>query len=296
MTVFALVLTSLCYFISNIYQNKFSESLKGRRYPLPMFNGLWMVITATLLFVYKLFAGEFRFSGATLMIAAFSGVFIALSSMMLVLALGSGPMSLTILLFSVNSVIPTLLSVFVLNEKITIFQVIGMLLILLVCILINLNRGDLGLKIEKRWFLYTLLALVFTGANGFCTKLHQTKLPNLEQIEYSIVLFACGALIEIIFFVFLHWQDKLKGTERYVCRFSYFYLPIVIIAIVQGTAMLCQLYDSSRIPAVILFPVMQLLILMMTTVFSIFRLGERPKKKTVYCMVLGMVAIILMNF
>lgn len=296
MTVLAMLTTAICYFVSNIFQNRFSKSLAGRKYPLPLFQGLWMGIATIFMLVMKLFAGSFHLSPDTIMISIFSGAFVALGGMMLVLALEKGPMSLTILLFSVNSVIPTLLSILLLKESTTIFQIIGMILILVVIVLINLNQEELGMKIERGWLLYTVLSFLFTGLCSFCTKLHQSRLPNLEQEEYSILLFASGSIIMMVCYVYLKKRNKKDGAERYPFSIADFYLPAMVVAVVQGTAMLCSLYNSSRMPAIIFFPVTQLLVLILITVFSVLCLGERPKRKTVVCMLIGVIAIVIMNF
>ncbi|RDU24694.1 EamA family transporter [Anaerosacchariphilus polymeriproducens] len=295
MIIFAMVMNAVCYFVSNIYQNKFSESLADKKYPLPLFQEVWMGIAVIALLIIKLISGEFQLSVDTLVIAAISGIFAALSGMMLVLALGNGPMSLTILLFSINSVIPTILSLFLLNEKPTVFQIIGIILILGIFILINFNKNDLGMQIKKKWFSYISLAVLFTGINLFCIKLQQNRHPNRELIEYTVILYLSGMIITMICFVFLYRTEKDRKKINFNFQPSVFYLPAIIVALMQVGAMLCSLYNSSRIPSIILFPVTQLLTLMLTTIFSIVKLGERLNKKTIYCITASVIAIVIIN-
>ncbi len=296
MTILSMVIMAVCYFASNIFQNQFSGSLAGRKYPLPLFQGFWMGIAAVIMIIIKCFMGDFHFSEETIIISVFSGVFMALGGMMLVLALEKGAMSLTILLFSANPVIPTILSIFLLKERTTVFQVFGMILIIIVFILINLNKEDMGMKMERGWFLYSALSALFTGLSSFCTKLQQTRLPDLEQTEYMIALYVSGLIIMLICFVYLFRRERNFRKEKYIFGTSGFILPAIMVALVQGMAMLCSLYNSSRVPAIILFPVTQLLTLILTTIFSIIRLGERPERKTVLCMLIGITAIVIMNF
>ena len=125
MSALVLVLCVLCYFVANIYQNKFSATLENRIFPMNCFQMLWMAMAIAAFAVFELLTDGFQFSTTTITYGMVAGVITLLGSLCLLGALSKGPLSLTILIFSMYVVVPPVLAMIFLGEKATICQLIG---------------------------------------------------------------------------------------------------------------------------------------------------------------------------
>lgn len=296
MSIFVLVLCVCCYFVANIYQNKFSTTLDGRIYPMNCFQMLWMALAVGGFLVFELLTDGLQFSQTTCFYGIWGGIFSLVGAMCFLGALSCGPLSLTLLIFSMYVVVPPVLAMIFLGETATVCQMIAIFIIVLVLILSNYNKDDLGNRFSKKWWLLGIGSIVGTGVTNYIAKLHQTVLPGQEVREYAIVSYVTGILIAFIFSRIFVRRDMVKHQETYRFTLQYFLIPAIVIAITQGGANLCNLYNASRLPAIILYPVTQLATLMLSTIYGVVVLKEKLSRCMVICLMLGAVAIILMNF
>lgn len=297
MSAFVLAISVVCYFFANIYQNKFSSTMNGKLYAMNYFQMLWMGIATTAFFIMELVSDGLSFSLLTLQLAPIAGLFTILGGMSLLFAMAKGPLSLTVLIFSMYVVIPPLLAMPILGEHFSALQWVGLVLILFVIFLSNFDCDAVGKKYSKIWWLLCIGSVFFTGLSSFFMKYHQTMMPGLEQREYAIVSYGCGIILACLISIIL--KKKIDdGNENNSYKFTKagFFLPAVMVALMQGGANLCNLYNASRLPAIILYPVSQLSTLMLTVVYGIVVLREKPTKVSISCLFLGALAIMLMNF
>lgn len=294
MSALVLILCVLCYFVANIYQNKFSATLENRVFPMNCFQILWMAMAIGAFAVFEIMTDGFQFSTTTITYGLVAGVFTLLGSLCLLGALSKGPLSLTILIFSMYVVVPPVLAMIFLSERATVCQLIGIVLIIVVIILSNYNKDESGKKYSRVWWLLCIGSVVFTGLTNYLSKVHQTKLPGLEQREYAMVSYSMA--IVLAFICALVFRRKEADREKYEFHAGTFLWPAVVVALTQGGANLCNLYNASRLPAIVLFPVTQLSTLLLTMVYGIVFLKEKLSRLTAACLVLGAVAIVLMNF
>lgn len=268
----------------------------GRIFPMNCFQMLWMALATGAFILFELCTDGLQFSGTTCMYGAVAGGFSLLGSMCFLGALACGPLSLTLLIFSMYVVVPPVLAMAFLGESATPCQIIGIIIIVLVLILSNYNKDETGKKYSKKWWLLGIGSVVGVGVTNYIAKLHQTIMPGREVREYSIVLYLTGILLAFFFSLYFRKKDAKKNPVPYKFTFAGFVVPAIVIAITQGGANLCNLYNASRLPAIILYPVSQLATLMLSTVYGAVVLKEKLSKLMMACLAMGAIAIVLMNF
>lgn len=296
MSTLVLAISVICYFIANVYQNKLSQTLDGRIYPINYFQMTWMGLACVSFIVFELLSDGLQFSKSTLVLGVLSGALTIGGGMALIGAMANGPLSLTILIFSMYIVVPPVLTAIFLGEAVTLFQIVAMILIIAVFFLTNYDRDAAGKKYSRTWWLLSISSALCVGLSSYIMKVHQMKMPGLEIREYSIAGYCTGILMASVFSVFLRKLDTEKGYAPYKITRNGFIVPAAILAITQGGANLCNLYNASRLPAIILYPVSQLSTLMLTTIYGILVLKEKPTRISLTCLGIGFFAIVLMNF
>lgn len=296
MSVLVLILCVLCYFVANIYQNKFSATLGGRIYPMNCFQILWMALAIVAFVVFELCTDGLQFSNLTCIYGSVAGAFSLLGSMCFIGALSCGPLSLSLLIFSMYVMVPPILAMIFLGEKATVCQTIGIILIILVLILSNYNKDETGKKYSRKWWLLGIGSVIGVGVSNYIAKVHQTIMPGQEVREYSIVSYVVGIVLAFFLLLFFRRKDLARNPVPYKFTVAGFLVPAVVVAITQGGANLCNLYNASRLPTIILYPVPQLATLMLSTLYGAVILKEKLSRMMVVCLVMGAIAIVLMNF
>lgn len=158
------------------------------------------------------------------------------------LALMQGSMALTSLIVSYNVLIPCLHGIFFLGEKMSVFQGIGLVLLLISMSLIM--RPGKNNRINKKWFMYVSLTFL---CNGFCSiiqKLHQTAFPGKYCNEFTVYsLFICA----VLFFITSkpYKREKSGGSAKYA----------IFAGILMGASNYITLVLSASVSSSVLFPV-----------------------------------------
>ena len=261
-----------------------------------LFQICWMGIACLALSVIEALTNGLQFSAATVLLGGASGIFNVFSGMSLLMAMTTGPLSITILIFSMYVVVPPILAIPILHEQNTFCQGIGILMIIAVLVTGNYSKPADSAPRTKKWWLYCVSSALFSGLASFLIKVQQMLLPGLEQREYSISNFAAGVITAGIFYLWFSRRDAAEGKARYKPTAALFLVPAIALAICQSGAQMCNLYNATRLPAIVLYPVTQLSTLMLTTVYSIVFLHERPTPRNIACLTMGGTAILLMNF
>ncbi len=195
-------------------------------------------------------------------------------------ALAIGPFSYTSVLISLSTVIPTLSGLFW-NETISGMQVIGIVL-MVACILLSVDRQqtDDAKKVTKKWLVCCLTSAVLNGAVGVMQKIHQSS-PHKEESP----VFLCSTMITlslVALVMLIINRQKHKGTDKAAISFKFKKISHVAIPICSGISLgLCHvinLFLSGKLDAAVLFPVVNICPLVLTTVAATILFKERLSK------------------
>lgn len=202
------------------------------------------------------------------------------------LAITSGPLSITALIFSYSLVIPTLYGMIFLGEKASIPLIIGLCLLAVSLFLINSRTG--GGKITLRWVIYVFLA--FLG-NGVCTivqNLQQREFNGLYKSEFMIAALLGVVVIVIPLILISERREFLPSMKRGG-------VLMVLCGVINGAANLLVMVLVTRMNASVLYPVMSAGGVLLTFFVSLFIYKERLSVKQYIAFALGTGAIVLMN-
>lgn len=239
---------------------------------------------------------EAAFQAVTAVSAAGAGVCSVLSGLGLIQALACDPMSMTILVFSLSVVVPPGLSILFLRETPTPAQLAGLILIMAVLILVNGKKNTDQQKGDGRWLALALLSAASSGVSTFLSKFHQTVLPGQEELPYAFICYLVGSVFSLMLLPVLSRLEGKSEKPPYAFRLKGFFLLAAGTALTLGGAQMCNLYNASRLPAIVLFPVVQLGTLMVTVVYSLLMLKEKPTFRLHMGLAMSMGAILCMNF
>ena len=204
------------------------------------------------------------------------------------LAMRTGPLSLTSLLISFSPLIPTFYGIRVLGEPVSGTLYIGLILLLLALVLVNLEKKGERKRITLRWALYVLASLVGNGACSTVQKVQQLTLHGAYKSEFMIAALSMDILALGICALLME-RGSIKETLQ---KGVGFYIPN---GLANGINNVLVIVLSTRMDASVMFPVLSGGGIVITFLISILFFKERLSRWQFLGSVLGLASVVLLN-
>jgi len=236
-------------------------------------------------------------STVTWIAATLYGLFVIGALLLFSLALRAGPMAFTSLITSFSMLVPIAVGCLFWGETIAVTQIFGLILLLPTLWLINNasvrteeNRGA-----NLRWLMLCFANVLFAGGFLACSKTQQMALQGAEINEFLIINFFVIALITGLIAL---WRVRKKGESIRLLTHDKrrkFLLLVGCMTIGAVFGNICGLYVSSRLPAVIQFPIQSSAGLLTFAVVGAVFFKEKLTGRSVAGLVVGLASIILLG-
>lgn len=227
----------------------------------------------------------------TLLMGIGFGIITALQTLLNMTALKIGPLSYTTVIISCSMIIPALSGFVLYNEAILPGQIIAIALMLMSIIFSVDKKSEEGATSIK-WLLLCLGAFVFTGGIGVMQKLHQSS-PYKDELGMFLVLaFAVNGLFSLIF----ARGGDVKGLAKIPGSVKLFWIYGLISGIGGALNNEINLFLSGVMPAIIFYPVVNGLGILLNCGAGLIFWKEKLNKKQWLGLILGAAAILLLSF
>ncbi len=203
-----------------------------------------------------------------------------------VVAIASGPLSLTTLIVSFSLMLPTLYGLIFRNDPISIGLFPG--LALLAASLVLINKRDAEVKINPKWVISVIFA--FAG-NGFCTivqNMQQVRFNGAYKNEFMIIALVITAFAALV--MTLAKERKIIKKQTLGC-----YSLGVICGVANGAVNLFVMILSGLMPVSLMFPIISAGGIVLTFIISTTIYKEKLSKLQLIGFILGTVSVILLN-
>ena len=217
------------------------------------------------------------------------------------LAIKWGPLSITLLVNSYSLVIPAFYGVIALNERLTLFKIIGLVLLATSLLLISAvleKKNDNAVQTQKFSFKW-LVALIFAFlGNGLCSTVQKMqnvaffdKAQNTTLYKNEFMIFALTIVfVSLVIAAIVNKEDVRTGT-----------LPCVGLAAITGIAngivnlLVMILSAPGAMDASILFPSISGGGIVLGFLLSFFVYKERLSRLQYVGYAIGTASVILLN-
>jgi|LSQX01.3.fsa_nt_gb drug/metabolite transporter (DMT)-like permease len=189
------------------------------------------------------------FSNTTLIILALLyGLFTMLSQMLYIDAVELSPVSVCSLIYSCGFLIPTLFAVLFFKEGFSLFQLVGVAILVLSIFLVT---GNIQSSKNFKGILLALLAMVCSGCVGVLQKLFTTVDFAFELNDFLFLSFMFMLIISLFLKAFI--SENRKNDIKIKINFTNAFYPVALsLSVVFGNKL--NLYLSGVIPGIIFFP------------------------------------------
>jgi drug/metabolite transporter (DMT)-like permease len=212
----------------------------------------------------------------TLIVGICYGVSLYFAQFFLIRAISEGNTSVSTLVYSCGFLGPTLFSVLRYGEDISVFQILGIALIV-VSFVVTLDKGGIT---SKKWFLYIFMAVLCNALCGICQKIFAMSEFKAEQSGFMIIVFLSGTVAAFIFA-----PKKLKLPTRP------FLLTSFSSGAVLGALNMLNVYLSKKLPGSIVFPCVNSGGIIFSAILAWILLREKLSTRKIIGLVLGIIAI-----
>lgn len=277
----------------NIYYNYFGKNLIETNKDTLFFNVISCLGTVIFFTVAILISGEsFIVSKFTIIVAIIFGFVTAVSQYFCLLSMNLGPMSLSILFTYLSALIPTVFGIFYRNIPPTLIQIIGLILMITTFILSIDFKEESGITVK--WLFAVAGSFFGMGLLGVCQTVHQTSsyAHEINGLLFWTFIFA------FIFFTILYIpyavKDKKQGVKKKQYK-PFDWCSMTITGVFMGALNLICLYLSGKLPSVIFFPILNGGVMIISGLSSFIIFKEKPEKKKLASLVIGIVAACLIG-
>ena len=209
-------------------------------------------------------------------------------------AQASGPFAYTIVIVSLSAIIPTFSGLVLFDEKIAVFQYVGIALMAF-CIILSPDTSKANdKKAGLKWLIYCALAFVFNGSTGVIQKIHQNS--SVHKNEMAALLITCfftSVVFSGIMLCIENRKAKICEEKPKITKFA------LLIPAIAGFSFAfphtINLILSGRLASVIFFPIVNLCPMMMVMIFAIFFFKEKLSARRWFGIGVGILSTVFVS-
>ncbi len=286
-----LTVTIITSVVISLTRAAYSKNLPADNRNLWFFNLMQNVFCGLMIIVVMGGIGEY--STFTLLLGTVLGAVSAFQLLFNLKAFSAGPFSYTTVIVSLSAIIPTVSGIFF-GETISPIQWVG-ITCMAVCIILSPDstKGEHAKKSSFEWIVFCAVAALFSGAIGILQKIHQTSIHKEEKAAFLVSAFLVATVISV---VFLFASPKGAGHEGGTKKDKAIRILLpVITGVCFAFPHTINLHLSGVLPTAIMFPMVNIIPMILSTVVAMVMFRERLSVKRWIGVIIGVLSTVLVS-
>ncbi len=218
------------------------------------FKAFVVAFSFSLLFIIKDIGRLFEISAFSFILSIFFGLSVAFTQIFQSKALGQGPASTVTLIYACGFLIPIFYGLFFWDESVSVFQWLGIALLLFSLTLCLLKKEKY--RKSSSWIPFAVAAMLGSGTSAIFQKTHQYSDFSVEISFYLVFcLFFSSVFTGVAYLATKEEKNaKKEAVDKKRASFKSFIIP-ACLGICVGLLNFLNLILSGNLPSVILFPI-----------------------------------------
>ena len=203
----------------------------------------------------------------------------------------------TMFLMAGGMFVPFLYGIIFLNEQLSAFKIIGVILLLIALVFPVLNKGQEKNKNIKLFIILSICIFVLNGLVGVFNKTHQISPFAISTYEFLFWQKLIASIALFIVASIYAFSKKDKTKIKFDIKNALILLPLVVIFVIfSQTSLVLQLISAKTIDAAVMFPIITGGTMVMTSLFGMIFFKEKLDKKGLLALITALVASVLFIF
>ncbi len=283
-----LLIATLASTLKSIMCKKIGNDSKNKK-RMFLYNGTIFAVAAAVIFISLCIKGVgvlniSLYSFLLALLFAFVTLFTQSSE---ILAMKRGSISMTMMIFSCGFLIPIFYGTAFLGERISVFQILGLALLIFALIMIISPKKSERLSVG--WLVLSSLAMLGSGVNAIIQKIHQASEHSGELMQFLFWALIFSSLFSFIASVLTRGAASEGENVKKGALESGVFLAFCGMCV--GVLNILNLHLAGKLPAVIQFPIYSIGSLILTGLAGRVIYKERISGKKLIGFLLGCAAI-----
>lgn len=277
--------------VQSVYSKKISLFIPGGIFSYVLYLVISMLMASGFSLITLVVAGDFSgVNDQAVIIAAFSGTFLALGSMCSLKALTSGTIVLNSIFGTAGLIVPCILGIFFFNESLTVLQMICILAVLFSAVLLIDSSKKITGNFSKKTLFCLIGNFLTNGMVMFCQKLFGVLQPDGNVSFFSMLTFFIPALVLTVMLpIFAKKSEKTgKFPKKFILYISF--LAVAVFVIQQLVTMLAPTMHSA-----VLFTIVNGGATVIAYIVGAIMYKEKITRKSAFGVLTGIAALILIK-
>lgn len=238
------------------------------------------------------FGASFSKEMTTILPATGYAVFLLLMQASSLKAMSCGPMALSSLFVMYGLIIPSLAGPIFWHEEFSVMQAIGIVLMLFAIYISSTtkqSKEENADGISKRWYMYAILSLIFSGLVGLFEKVHQTG-PSADEVgAFLLTAFTILIVLNGIIVLFSHIKNHNVNVNKgaLICA--------VLTGIISAFYNRINLILAGGLDSMVYYPISSGGAILLTVIVAGLFFREKFTKRSITGIVIGGISIILLG-
>jgi drug/metabolite transporter (DMT)-like permease len=281
-----LTIATVCMSFSGVVGSLFNRKNEQKKGASTFYN-LCLVVFATIFWAI-LFLVDFSFDGNVIIYSVAFGFFYLLTQIGMIRALKEGPVVLSSLMLQLSLIGVTLWGFFFWGTKITVFAIIGLSLVVL-ALFFCFYTGKETEKISFKWLLFIVLAFLGNMGCSIVQRYQQTYFNGQYGNELMLFAMFFAVLLSLVLYL-----KSDKADSRGMLKTSAVF-PALAAAGNVALNVFVMLLATSTLSPTLIYPVIAVGGLALTTIFSVLVFKEKLKWWQWLGIGVGAIAIVFLN-
>lgn len=206
------------------------------------------------------------------------------------LALKEGSFGIIRLIIAVGTLLTVVYGIAFLKEPSSVFTYTGIVLIFIAVILTNMKyfKGDNIYTTSKKWIWYAMLSMICNTGIGILSRMQQIEFEDKCSNEFLTISLLCSFVILLILSILNDWE-KIRENFKKSVGYS------VLAGAINGGANIVRMYTYLFIPISVVAPLSSGISIVIGFMASVFVYKEEFNPLQFVGMVVGILAVILLN-
>lgn len=286
MAYFLLFTSVFIEVLKNIYLNYFGKDCTKTPRDAYLFNA---VSTLGGLVLLICIGPQFKISIYSVIMAVCFALISAAAQFSLLMSMACGSMSYSVLFSYLGLLVPTVYSM-ICGRFVTGSKVLGLMLMLLTIYLGIGVKNDS--KITFKWIVYSVISFISWGLVGLIQILHQSSPCKNEINGFLIWSFVFMTFLFLVMYVIA--KRKQEGKQHYILKSKDTWF-VLIAGLFVGATNKINLYLSGVLPGIILFPIVNGGVIILSGIASVLIFKEKLTKAQLGGIITGIVSVCLLG-